>query len=112
MSTLSSRFSRVGLAAALAAGVAVLGAGTASAQETCVYGPEQDALVTVGSSHVGVGEGECGWLEFGMGLEGKNGRPNTISLGEFELPGGQWLVGFIDDYTGLYPLHPTNYYQR
>lgn len=47
-----------------------------------------------------------------MGLEGKNGRPNTISLGEFELPGGQWLVGFIDDYTGLYPLHPTNYYQR
>lgn len=92
-------------AAALIAGTGVIAAtGTASA-DTCTYGEKRDAIVSVGSSHAGIATGDCGWLYPGRGLEGHNGKDNAISLGKIQLPGGEWLVGLINDPTGLFPVN-------
>lgn len=96
MSRFTSRAARLGVATALAAGITAVGAGTASAA-TCNYERNTDAVVGVGSFHLGTADGECWWLEPGMGLEGQGNKPNTISLGHVELPDGGWLIGLVHD---------------
>lgn len=104
MTTSKTRLMSLGLAAA-AAGTGLLATSAPASAETCVYSERTHALVSVGSSHGGVATGECGALYPGAGLEGEGTTPNAISLGVIPLPGGEWIVGFIDDLTGLYPVN-------
>lgn len=101
------RFASLG-AAALITGTGIIAAtGTASAA-TCTYSEKRDALVSIGSSHAGIGTGDCGWLYPGRGIEGHHGKDNAISLGNIPLGGSEWLVGFINDPTGLLPVNGGN----
>lgn len=100
--SISKKLASVGLTALTAAGIAVATTGTASAA-TCTYNQNRDAIVDLGIIHGGVATGDCGWLYPTQGLTGTQGKPNTISLGNVPLTGGNYVVGFVNDPTGLYP---------
>lgn len=105
--SISKKLASVGLTALTAAGIAVATTGTASAA-TCTYNQNRDAIVDLGIVHGGTASGDCGWLQPTMGLEGHRGQPNTVSLGNLRLPDGSYIVGFVDDPTGLYPVTGGN----
>ncbi|MGP9723767.1 hypothetical protein ACT3SZ_07115 [Corynebacterium sp. AOP40-9SA-29] len=101
--SITKKLASVGLAALTVGGLSVAASGTASAA-TCTYSQNRDAIIDLGLVHAGTATGDCGWLAPGQGLEGHRGQPNTISLGNLRLPDGSYLVGFVDDPTGLYPV--------
>lgn len=101
--SISKKLASLGLGALTVGGLAVAASGTASAA-TCTYNKNSDAIIALGMVHGGTATGDCGWLRPTMGLEGHRGQPNTVSLGNVPLPSGGYLVGFVDDPTGLYPV--------
>ncbi|AIT62219.1 hypothetical protein [Corynebacterium doosanense] len=111
MNISKTRLMSLGLAAA-AAGTGLLATSAPASAGTCYYSERTHALVTLGSSHGVVATGECGMIYPGAGLKGEGTTPNAISLGAITLPGGEWIVGFINDFSGLYPVNngPENFW--
>lgn len=104
--SISKKFAAGAAAVAVAGGLAVVTTGTASAapQRHCDYSRSWDTSIDLGIVHGGIASDDCAWVVPGQGIPGFRGEPNTIAIGNIPLPNGEYVVGFVDDPTGMYPM--------